>query len=79
MGSAQLLTGRERVTVAEAAYKVAEAAKLKGVSPDYVRAAIHSTGAHALRAKNVSSNPDFPRYRISASDLEAWWEGLPDA
>lgn len=57
--------------VAEAAYTLAEAAGLKRVSQDYIRRAIR---AGALRAKLIGKG-----YRINASDLEAWWEALPDA
>lgn len=59
---------------AEPAYTIAEAAALKGVSPDYVRRAIHRTEAPFLRAKKVGKS-----YRIAASALEEWWASLPDA
>jgi excisionase family DNA binding protein len=58
-------------STAEAAYTLSEAAGLKRVSQDYVRRAIR---AGALRAKLIGKG-----YRIAASDLEAWWESLPDA
>ena len=59
---------------AEAAYSIAEAADLKGVSPGYVRNAIRATEGNVLHAKKVGRG-----YRISASALEAWWEGHEDA
>lgn len=59
---------------AEAAYTIPQAAKLKQVSVNYIRAAIRRTDAHGLAAKKVGRG-----YRISASALEAWFENLPDA
>lgn len=56
---------------AEEAYTLAEAAGIKRVSQDFVRRAIRAGG---LRAKLIGKG-----YRINASDLEAWWEALPDA
>ncbi len=59
---------------AERAYSPEEAAAVKGVSVTYIRDAIKSTGVHHLRAKRVG------RYlRIRASDLDEWFDGLPDA
>lgn len=63
---------------AEAAYTIAQAAALKNVSQDTIRRAIHATEGSTLAAKNVS-NGKRPTYRISASALEAWFDGLADA
>jgi excisionase family DNA binding protein len=63
---------------AEEAYTVAEAAALKRVSYDTIARAIHATEGNTLAAKNVSSGKR-PTYRIAASALEAWFEGLRDA
>ena len=60
--------------VAEKAYTITQVAEIKGVSPDYVRAAIKATEGNVLRAKLVGRS-----YRISASAVEAWWEAQPDA
>lgn len=65
--------------LAEKAYKINEAAELYGVSPSTIRAAIKATDGNVLRAKNISSNAEHPRYRIASSDLAAWWAGLADA
>lgn len=65
------------VKQAEKAYTVAEAAELKGVSKDYIFAAIHRTEPPCLLAKNVSTGKR-PTYRIGAGALEAWWNALPD-
>ncbi|MFL6024583.1 MAG: excisionase family DNA-binding protein [Marmoricola sp.] len=62
------------VKQAERAYTIAEVAGLKGVSPDYVRAAIRATEGNTLAAKKVGRG-----YRISASAVESWWAGLADA
>lgn len=60
---------------AEAAYTIPEAAALKRVSPDTIRRAIRSTDPdHHLRAKRVGKG-----YRIPASALEEWFDGLEDA
>jgi hypothetical protein len=63
---------------AEEAYTINQAAAIKGVSPNHIRRAIRATEGNTLAAKNVSSGAR-PTYRISASALEAWWEGLSDA
>lgn len=63
--------------VAERAYSIREAAELKGVSYDYILAAIKRTEAPFLAAKNVSTGKR-KTYRISASALEAYWDSLPD-
>lgn len=60
--------------VAEAAYTIHEAAELKRVSPNFVRNAIRATEGNVLRAKKVGKG-----YRISASALEEWFDGLEDA
>lgn len=59
--------------VAERAYTLAEAAELKSVSINYLRAAIKRTDGHGLAAKRVGKE-----YRITASALEAFWDALPD-
>lgn len=59
---------------AERAYSLAEAAELKGVSPDTLRRAIKAAEGNTLAAKKVGRG-----YRISASALESWWAGLDDA
>lgn len=58
---------------AEPAYTIPEVAALKSVSPDFVRRAIRATTG-GLRAKKVGKG-----YRIGASAVEEWWEGLEDA
>lgn len=63
-----------KVLEAEKAYSIAEFAAIKGVSYDYVYAAIKSTEGNTLPAKKVGRG-----YRISASAGEAWWAGLDDA
>lgn len=62
------------VKQAERAYTIAQVADLKGVSPDFVRAAIKRTSGNVLVAKKVGRG-----YRISATAVEAWWAGLEDA
>ena len=62
------------IKTAERAYTIAEAAELKSVSPDFIRAAIKATAGNTLPAKKVGRG-----YRISASALEAWWAGMDDA
>lgn len=62
---------------AEEAYTVARAAEIKGVSKDFVFAAIHRTEPPCLVAKNISTGKR-PTYRIGAGALEAWWDSLPD-
>jgi excisionase family DNA binding protein len=63
---------------AERAYSLSEAAELKSVSEKTLRRAIQSRGEAGdptpLRAKRIGG-----RYRISASALEDWWEGLSEA
>ena len=71
------MTTRREVE-AEVAYTIAEAAALKSVSQDTIRRAIRATEGNTLAAKNVSSGKR-PTYRISASALEAWFDGLDDA
>lgn len=63
-----------KIIEAEKAYTIPEVAALKGVSPDYVRAAIKATEGNTLAAKKVGRG-----YRVSASAVEAWWAGLVDA
>ncbi|MCW2785196.1 MAG: hypothetical protein JWP74_1713 [Marmoricola sp.] len=63
-----------KIIEAERAYTIVEVANLKGVSPDYVRAAIKATRGNTLPAKKVGRG-----YRISATAVEAWWAGLVDA
>lgn len=60
--------------VAERVYSPEEAAGVKGVSVSTIRSAIRSTGVEHLKAKRVG------RYlRIKASDLDDWFDRLPDA
>lgn len=63
-----------KVKEAERAYTIQQVAELKGVSPDYVRAAIKATEGNVLPAKKVGRG-----YRISTSAVEAWWERMTDA
>lgn len=63
-----------KIVEAERAYTIPQAAEIKGVSPDTIRRAIKATHGHSLAAKFVGRE-----YRISASALEAWWDGLEDA
>lgn len=62
---------------AERAYTIAEAAAVKSVSPDTIRRAIKATEGNLLRAKNIGTEKH-PRYRIPASSLEDWFDGLVD-
>jgi excisionase family DNA binding protein len=59
---------------AERAYTLAEAADLKSVSQDTLRRAIKATEGNVLRAKRIGKG-----YRISASALEDWFDGLDEA
>lgn len=63
---------------AERAYSLQEAAELKSVSVDTLRRAIRSQGGDdapvPLRAKKIGKG-----YRIAASALEEWFEGLAEA
>ena len=59
---------------AEKAYSLDEAAQLKSVSKDTLRRSIRATEGNVLRAKKVGRG-----YRISASALEDWWQGLEEA
>lgn len=63
-----------QIKTAERAYTIAQVAEIKGVSPDFVRAAIRATEGNALAAKKIGRG-----YRISASAVEAWWDGMADA
>lgn len=63
-----------KIVEAEKAYTIIQAAELKQVSPDFIRAAIRATKGNTLSAKKVGRG-----YRIKASALEAWFEGLADA
>lgn len=66
------------VRAAEEAYSIAESAAIKRVSADTIRRAIRATSGNVLRAKNIGT-PEHPRYRVPASALEEWFEGLDDA
>lgn len=59
---------------AEEVYTVDEAAKIKRVSPTLIRRAIRATSGNTLAAKKVGKG-----YRITASALDAWFNGLEDA
>jgi excisionase family DNA binding protein len=59
---------------AEAAYPIKDAAALYHVSEDTIRRAIHATEPPFLKAKKIGG-----RIRILASDLQAWFDSLPDA
>lgn len=59
---------------AERAYTLDEAAALLSVSKDTLRRAIKATSGNVLPAKLVGRG-----YRIRASALETWWNGLEDA
>lgn len=59
---------------AERAYTLAEAAELKSVSQDTLRRAIRATEGNTLRAKKIGKG-----YRIPASALEDWFDGLDEA
>lgn len=60
--------------VAERAYTLVEAAEIKSVSRDLLLRAIKATEGNTLPAKKVGKG-----YRVSASDLDAWYERLEDA
>jgi excisionase family DNA binding protein len=60
--------------VAERAYTLVEAAEIKSVSRDLLLRAIKATEGNTLPAKKVGKG-----YRVSASDLDAWYDGLADA
>lgn len=59
---------------AERAFTIAQAADLKGVSTRTLHRAIRATEPPFLRAKKIGG-----RIRIGESDLEDWWQQLPDA
>lgn len=59
---------------AERAYTLQEAAEMKSVSRDLILRAIKATEGNTLAAKKVGKG-----YRVKASDLDAWYEGLEDA
>jgi excisionase family DNA binding protein len=58
----------------ERAYSTAEAAAIKSVSEKTLTRAIKATEGNTLEAKRVGRG-----YRIKASDLDAWYEGLDSA
>jgi excisionase family DNA binding protein len=60
--------------VAERAYTLNEAAEIKSVSRDLLLRAIKATEGNTLPAKKVGKG-----YRVSASDLDAWYDRLADA
>lgn len=60
--------------VAERAYTLNEAAEIKSVSRDLLLRAIKASEGNTLPAKKVGKG-----YRVSASDLDAWYDGLADA
>lgn len=62
------------VRQAEAAYTVTEAAEIKRVSRDLILRAIRATEGNVIRAKKVGRG-----YRISASELDAWFDRLDEA
>lgn len=59
---------------AEKAYRLKEAAEIKGVSQDTLRRAIKATSGNTLTAKKAGKG-----YLVKASDLDAWFDGLPEA
>jgi excisionase family DNA binding protein len=59
---------------AERVYTTREAAELKRVSEKTITRAINATEGNTLDAKRVGRG-----YRIKASDLDAWFDGLVDA
>jgi excisionase family DNA binding protein len=61
-------------TEAERAYRLSEAAEVKGVSEATLRRAIHRTEGNCLRAKKVGKG-----YRIAASELDRWFNALEEA
>lgn len=63
-----------KVREAEKAYTLEEAAALLSISKDTLRRAIKATGGNVLPAKLIGG-----RYRIRASALDAWFDGLEDA
>lgn len=63
-----------KVREAEKAYTLDEAAALLSISKDTLRRAIKATSGNVLPAKLVGG-----RYRIRASALDAWFDGLEDA
>lgn len=62
---------------AERWYTIAEAAALASVSDDYIRKAMNRTEPPMLVAKNIGLGKR-PSYRISATELDAFFDGLPD-
>ena len=58
---------------AERVYTTAQAAEVKAVSEKTITRAIKATD-NGLAAKRVGRG-----YRIKASDLDAWFDGLADA
>lgn len=66
-------------TAAPLAYDIANAAEAVGFSADTIRRAIRKTRADdvfppPLRAKRTPKG-----YRVKVSDLDAWFDSLPDA
>lgn len=64
------------------AFSVKEAAEVTGMSPDAIKAAIHSTDPQQkLRAKALSLTKTgrASKFVILPADLQAWLEGLNDA
>lgn len=59
---------------AERAYTVPEAAVIKSVSEATLRRAIHAGVGNTLGAKKVGRH-----YRIAASELDRWFDDLPEA
>lgn len=64
--------------VAERVYDLQEVAAIKSVHPDTLKRAIKASkaepGKPILKAKKVGRG-----YRVKASDLDAWFDGLDDA
>lgn len=63
---------------AERLYTIAQAAELASVAEGTIRAAIKATEGNILAAKNIGTGGQ-PRYRISASALDAWFSRMEDA
>lgn len=59
---------------AEQVYDLRTAAEIKSVSVDTLRRAIKATEGNVLIAKKAGKG-----YRVTASELDAWFDRLPNA
>jgi excisionase family DNA binding protein len=69
-----MTTAIEGARQAERAYSIPEAAEVKSLSEATIRRAIHAQVGNVLAAKKVGRH-----YRIAASELDRWFDDLPEA